>query len=520
MARQLRFIPFVIATFMLICCTSPTHQSLEAISYCLKEDSLAEAEAYMDLININELNEEEKAIYYLQEAIITYKKYLHPKSFDGINYSIDYFSKKRDERNLAEAYFYKAALENEAGLTEKAINNLKCAEFEAQSIQDVALHHKIDELQCSVFGLSGLYEVSIKYARRNLEQAIQEKNKNWYVYALDALASAYYLMGKKDSALYYINKILPYEKYLEKETMAEVYTNIGVILSYQDIELAKKYLHKAITFKNYPNAYASLAFIEIGENNNRQAAKEHLDSALTYSTGKDAIYIVRKLTTLHMEDKEYEKACRVLLKKDSLTSIQNDIKQDLSRIQLRYDILYKEKRQSDLIHMALIIAILVVACIAFLIFHHQYRYLKVRKELMQRQMLIEKYNNKFKDLQLSEKEELRENFISLQEKQAKAIYKGKQLYDHINEGGSVVNWSKQDYLIFIDYFNLVDASFSIRLETEYNNLSPRYKVYLILQNMGKSDEDIEYIFGIGKSAIRSIKSRIKLKNEENMGNKD
>ena len=32
--------------------------------------------------------------------------------------------------------------------------------------------------------------------------------------------------------------------------------------------------------------------------------------------------------------------------------------------------------------------------------------------------------------------------------------------------------------------------------------------------MGKSEEDIEYIFGIGKSAIRSIKSRIKSKNEK------
>ena len=519
MARQLRFIPFVIATFMLICCTSPTHQSLEAISYCLKEDSLAEAEAYMDLININELNEEEKAIYYLQEAIITYKKYLHPKSFDGINYSIDYFSKKGDERNLAEAYFYKAALENEVGLTEKAINNLKCAEFEAQSIQDAALHHKIDELQCSVFGSSGLYELSLKYARRNLEQAIQEKNKNWYVYALDNMASVYHRMGKEDSALHYINKISAYEKYLKKETMADVYTNIGIILSSHRVDLAKQYLYKAIDLKNSPNAYAMLANLEIEQHGDRLAAKNLLDSAIAFTSDKDVLYIIRKLTALYMQDNQYEKACSLLLKKDSLTCMQDDIKQNLSRVQIRYDMLHKEKRQSDLIHMALIIAILVVACIAFLIFHHQYRYLKVRKELMQRQMLIEKYNNKFKDLQLSEKEELRENLISLQEKQAKAIYKGKQLYDHINEGGSVVNWSKQDYLIFIDYFNLVDASFSIRLETEYNNLSPRYKVYLILQNMGKSDEDIEYIFGIGKSAIRSIKSRIKLKNEENMSNK-
>ena len=514
MDRPTRYFLFIIPTILLICCTSLSHQNLAEIHYYLQEDSIADAEVYMDLINVNDLNDEEKATYYLYEAAITYKKYETPKSFDGINYSINYFKEKDDVEHLAEAHYYKGALELEKGMTEEATNDLKRAEFLAQNIKNPSLHHKIDEVLCSVFGSSGLYDLALQYAKKNQRQAIQEKNKNWYVYALDNLASLYQAMGKKDSALYYINKIPPYEKYLKKETMAEVYTNIGIVQSFHNTDLAKKYLHKAIALNNYPNAYATLANIEIKQNGNRIAAEKLLDSAISRSSDKGAIYIIRKLTDLYMQDQQYEKACSLQIKKDSLVAAQHDTKSNLSRVQMRYDMLHKEKRQSDIIHMTLIIAIILVVCTAFLFFYQRYRDLRVRKDLVQRQLLIEKYSNRFKDLQLDDKEELKNNLISLQEKQAKALHKGKELYDHVNNGGSVISWSKQDYLIFIDYFNLVDASFSIRLETEYAHLSPRYKVYLILQNMGKSDKDIEYIFGIGKSAIRSIRSRIKTSNEE------
>ena len=187
---------------------------------------------------------------------------------------------------------------------------------------------------------------------------------------------------------------------------------------------------------------------------------------------------------------------------------------------MRYDMLYKEKKQADYIHMIMTLLILVIVGILSILFYHRYQYLKNKKDMIQRQMLIETYSSKLKNLQdaddntAKQEGELMTSINILQEKQSEALKKGKELYEHVREGQSIITWTKQDYLNMIDYYSLIDIPFGVTLETEYHSLSPRYKLYLILTNMGKSEEDIEYIFGIGKSAIRSIKSRIKSKNEK------
>ena len=511
---------FILFNLLLIGCKNQNQKILDDVAYYLQNDSVMEASACFDLLHIDNLSDKEKALYYLYEATIRYRSYQKMQSFDGIEYSINYFSKADDRNKLAEAYFYRGALKFENGITEIAIENLKQAEQLAQKDGDIKQQHKITELLSSIYCSAGLYDLGLQYAKKAMTQAVQTKNYNWYVYAIDYIATTYFQKRMNDSALYYIKKVPPYEKYLDKETIAGIYTSIGMVQSLHDPEMAKEYLYKAIALENNSNAYAILADIEIKNNGNRQTAKNLLDSALVHSNGKDVNYIISRLTKLYMEDKEYEEACSLLLKRRSIEQDRYDIKQDLSQIQMRYDMLYKEKKQADYIHMIMTLLILVIVGILSILFYHRYQYLKNKKDMIQRQMLIETYSSKLKNLQdaddntAKQEGELMTSINILQEKQSEALKKGKELYEHVREGQSIITWTKQDYINMIDYYSLIDIPFGVTLETEYHSLSPRYKLYLILTNMGKSEEDIEYIFGIGKSAIRSIKSRIKSKNEK------
>ena len=511
---------FILFNLLLIGCKNQNQKILDDVAYYLQNDSVMEASACFDLLHIDNLSDKEKALYYLYEATIRYRSYQKMQSFDGIEYSIDYFSKADDRNKLAESYFYRGALKFENGLTEIAIENLKQAELLAQKDGDIKQQHKITELLSSIYISDGLYDIGIQYAKKAIAQAVQMKNYNWYVYAIDYIATAYFQKRMNDSALYYIKKVPQYEKYLDKETIAGIYTSIGMVQSPHNPELAKKYLYKAIALGNKSSAYAILADIEIKNNGNRQNAKNLLDSALVHCNDKNVNYIIGRLTKLYMEDKEYEEACSLLLKRRSIEQNRYDIKQDLGQIQMRYDMLYKEKKQADFIHMIMTLLILVIVGILSILFYHRYQYLKNKKDMIQRQMLIETYSSKLKNLQdaddntAKQEGELMTSINILQEKQSEALKKGKELYEHVREGQSIITWTKQDYINMIDYYSLIDIPFGVTLETEYHSLSPRYKLYLILTNMGKSEEDIEYIFGIGKSAIRSIKSRIKSKNEK------
>ncbi|MCR5313552.1 MAG: hypothetical protein K6E54_07945, partial [Bacteroidaceae bacterium] len=131
------------------------------------------------------------------------------------------------------------------------------------------------------------------------------------------------------------------------------------------------------------------------------------------------------------------------------------------------------------------------------------------------QLLIEVYNNQINNLEnqkntSTEKvEELISKVEKLQEKQSKVFHSGMKLYNHLKDGGTVVTWNKQDYNDFLDYYNFLDMPFMIHLDYDYDNLPDRSKVYLILVNMNKTEDEIAQILGVSNGSIRSMKSRIK-----------
>ena len=64
---------------------------------------------------------------------------------------------------------------------------------------------------------------------------------------------------------------------------------------------------------------------------------------------------------------------------------------------------------------------------------------------------------------------------------------------------------------FIDYYRIQNSALIERLEKEYDKLSPNNMLFIILQDMGKSDHDIQHIMSISQTTIRSIRFRIRAK---------
>lgn len=107
---------------------------------------------------------------------------------------------------------------------------------------------------------------------------------------------------------------------------------------------------------------------------------------------------------------------------------------------------------------------------------------------------------------------LEKRISELKGKQAEIMREGKQKYEEVVEQGITISlWTKNDFIRFIEYYKLTDPGFVDYLENSYDNLSPKHTMFEILVHIGKTDDDIMHIMGIGESAIRSIRSRIKAK---------
>ncbi|MBR1464630.1 MAG: hypothetical protein IJ604_14805 [Prevotella sp.] len=86
--------------------------------------------------------------------------------------------------------------------------------------------------------------------------------------------------------------------------------------------------------------------------------------------------------------------------------------------------------------------------------------------------------------------------------------RGKEVLDLILAGGKLPP-SADDENCLIDYYSVSHYAVFHEWATGYTHLTARLYTYLILQDMGKQDDDIARILCVSPSAVRSIKSRVK-----------
>lgn len=129
---------------------------------------------------------------------------------------------------------------------------------------------------------------------------------------------------------------------------------------------------------------------------------------------------------------------------------------------------------------------------------------------------IEDYVRKNSDLEAScmearqQIEMLRQEIADIVEKASPKLNRGKILYDDILQNKAIVSWSKDDYKCFLEYYKVVHMKEYEAIERRYKNkhFTMRNILFLILNDMGKSNMEISQMMGILPESLRVIKHRL------------
>ncbi|MBR6179824.1 MAG: tetratricopeptide repeat protein [Prevotella sp.] len=339
-----------------------------------------------------------------------------------------------------------------------------------------------------------------------------------------------------------------------------------------DLEQARKYFEESLSLEEIPNTLVSLAEVYTEEGNDDEAYKLWQKAFLMDDDGSRDIIMFNMLQYDLKHHRNLEDACermyRIYAIKDSITNTLKD--RTIQEMQQKYDEqtvnhIYESKLMRWMI--ATLILILLVLLMAGYVTYRRYR---SRLFMARQQMLINQYNNEIIQLTtqcnfaeqdiyryktkiveytnqihhlkssgectgkqmvelIQQKEviekkneelesickdarqkinELEEKIKDIVENNSHRLNRGKILYDDIDSGKTTVNWSKDDFICFVEYFKALNFKEFESICKDYKKLTYHNMFYLILQKIGKDDKEISKIMGISHDSIRTYRHRL------------
>lgn len=85
---------------------------------------------------------------------------------------------------------------------------------------------------------------------------------------------------------------------------------------------------------------------------------------------------------------------------------------------------------------------------------------------------------------------------------------GKELYQHIKDGGTTVTWTKQDYELCMAYCKIEFAETMAEIERCYGKIAPRKQLIMLLQHLNYDYAAIGKMLGINSDSVRKNIARI------------
>ncbi|MCI6549251.1 MAG: hypothetical protein MR450_00110 [Prevotella sp.] len=501
-------------------CRGHMQGQLEQIDSLLGQGNVDAAYMYLQTIPQASLdNREDIAYYTLLKTEALYRLNLPIKN-DSIDYSIFYYEQGRSRERLARAYYYKGVtLCFNRGNMKNGIMMLKKAEDTAKGLSDLALLHKIYQSICYVNLVNKNYATALVYAKWARELGYKTGNKRWIAYSLTYTANAYFGLADLDSNLNYLLESLKYYHYLSADNQALLLANISD--SYRlkkDFTKAETYIRRALKERPSDYTYAILGNIYMQRGD---FAKAH-DYLLKASASTDELTREKALFNLfRLKQKmgDYKGSAELA---DSLIVLKNqqEVKwqqNNIYEIQNRFDREERERALRSYRFYAVAILVIFLLSMASFIFYHKYKMARARRNLLEKHLLVSEYSGRIDEMQLSQSEAnkelstLRQRLNVMKDKEVRVLSNGKLLYESIKNGGNTIHWSSMDFLDFLEYFKLIDMDYINRLDSLYSNLSPKQHLFLIARHLGKNEDEVGAILGIGASSVRSLKSRIKSK---------
>jgi tetratricopeptide (TPR) repeat protein len=510
---------FAVLTVFLCSCGDAVHKELVVVDSLLNQDLTDSAALKLDMILPSDIDrKEDKALY---DLLLYRTKYLTDKPIENdrlINFSINYFKNTSELEKLADSYYYKGAVNILRQNFEVAIVNLKLAEVKASHTTNNKIKHKIMESLWYVNNVTNNKKISLSYAKKILGISRDDHNINWITYALIDLSSSYHNIGEQDSSLLCLQKCQPLLKSIPRSDRAYFYSNLGVFYINENPSKAQSYFQRAVKLNPISSACIGLADICF-KRHQPQKAKTILTEALMYKDPLNERNIFQQLSEYYTASK---RPIEALAYKDSIINLQDSIlkedhQKNITKIQVAFDLKMQQARQRQNLIVFLFILLMFILLTIIVYVYLKFRDKKLQGIIMQNQLLINEYQEKITQLQKAgsheEVEKLKRQIEIVKKSQSRILYEGKDLYDRIEKGETVVKWNKGEFVKYIAYYKLMDLPFIMHLESDYDHLSAKNIFFAILCHLGKTDSEIQHIMGISAVTVRSDKSRIKAKSK-------
>ena len=459
---------------------------------------------------------EEQAHYDLLATQLGYLTNQPLPSDSLLDLAIAYYNKVGNHQKLADAYYYKSIRSRINLDYPQAILYGKKAEQLAMSTGDIPLQFKNVENLAFLNGLCENDQMQLQYAKKALSLAQKVQNKNWMVYSFNRIGFAFYNLGQMDSAYYYIEKSLPYIDYAYDSDKAGVLMNIGVLYKESDRDKAKEYFKKSLTYREYPDTYEHLADVYYAEGN-KEEAYNLWKKALTVESRYNKDNLIYSILSYDLEHGNLEEASKnldkvIAIKDSMLNLLRNDTIKDL---QLRFDqqVAMHEQEQitnkwQKVVLVVLLFVVILLASIVIKRYQEKNRMQEIQLQL--NDLMSQKRQLEASGEQKSETiESLNKEIEELLARES--LNEGRMLYEQIMRGEAIVNWTGREESLFCQYYATVHYQEYHRLSKvkRASKMSDRKMFYLILKQMGKTDDEVKRIMALSPEGLRTLRSRTK-----------
>ena len=220
----------------------------------------------------------------------------------------------------------------------------------------------------------------------------------------------------------------------------------------------------------------------------------------------------RNYELLHDHEKATNMAQFITLAKELLHHTYEQEK--ITELQHQYEQQTKNRRHYQILAYLFGLLFLAILMVLVILFFNRRRIEQYNSILDLNAQTIERAQQRIEALsQESEAHDkeinrLNEKITSVRRSTNERLGRGKEVFDHIIAGGKLPPLADDENSL-IEYYSVSHYATFHEWTTGYNHLTARLYTYLILQDMGKQDDDIARILCISPSAVRSIKSRVK-----------
>lgn len=539
--------PFFLLFLFFACNGIQVSERLDQVDSLIVREQYDSACVLMKDIAKTPKTDDEQAHYYLLETQLGYLTNQPLESDSLLDLAIMYYNKVGNQQKLADSYYYKSYRSEKDNDYPQAILYCKEAEQLAKETNDIRLQFKISENLSYLNGLCENFQMQLLYAKKALSLSETMQDYNRLAYSYNNLCFAFIYLGQYDSAYYYIEKTIPYLKYVYNSGRAEFLTNIGLLYKENNSQKAKEYFRNALTYGEQPVILEHLADVYYAEGDKEEAYRLW-KKALTLDSRYEKDNLVYSILSYDLEHGNIEEASKnldeVIAIKDSMIYVlRNDTIKDL---QLRFDheVVMHEADKKLISTQRLILALIILlgVMVIYIIIRkkkqealekeYQMQLYAYTTEINKLETVRDNAQAQIKDLE-GHKEIDRQKICKLEEdvrnaedaieKYNKDIKKllddkaprlnhGRLLYDQIMNGGTTSGWNTKDDSDFVYYFSSInyEAYRNIIKVKRASDLTNHNKVYLILKEaLQKEDNEVKKIMGISPEGLRSIRMRTK-----------